>query len=87
MLGSETIAIGFTSKFRADSWYPDPQNSVLMPFQTCLHISQTLGSTCWKLFSNTWISHGFSGQSAMWKMILYRMSKFHKFDKKTLYFT
>ncbi len=32
--GSGTIAIGFGSKFRADSRYPDPEISVLGPFRT-----------------------------------------------------
>ena len=33
IFGSGTVAIGFGSKFRADSRYPDPEISVLRPFQ------------------------------------------------------
>jgi hypothetical protein len=36
-LGSGTIAIGFGSKFRADSRHPDPEIFVLMPFLAFVH--------------------------------------------------
>ena len=42
ILGSGSITIGFRSKFRADSRYPDPEISVPKPFQNIFAISSHL---------------------------------------------